>query len=325
MTRPVDSLLDEARSRIGPRLTPAEASAALAAGALLVDIRPVEQRRRDGEVPGALVIDRNVLEWRLDPASPWRSEAVTSHDQPVVVLCNEGYQSSLAAAGLASLGFSSVTDVDGGFQAWRSAGMPVDGGGRDVVTLVEAIQSIGRTGLHFSEDPYDRERYQRLVDLAVSAYAEVGGVPEGVVRERFAAEVGCIGPKVGADAAVFDEEGRILLVQRSDDHCWGLVSGWVEPNEHPAETVVREGKEEVGLDLEVDSLVGVFSRPASAEHGPHSLVAIVYRCRVVGGELAVPNHEVLDARYWPIADVPQWHKDHQTFAHAAAAVTPHHP
>jgi ADP-ribose pyrophosphatase YjhB (NUDIX family)/rhodanese-related sulfurtransferase len=325
MTRPVDSLLDEARSRIGPRLSPAEASAAQAAGALLVDIRPVEQRRRDGEVPGALVIDRNVLEWRLDPASPWRSEAVTSHDQPVVVLCNEGYQSSLAAAGLASLGFSSVTDVDGGFQAWRSAGMPVEGGGREVAALLDEVQAIGRAGLHFSEDPYDRERYQRLVDLAARGYADLGGLEAGEVRRRWAAEVGCITPKVGADAAVFDDEGRILLVQRSDDRCWGLVSGWVEPGEHPADTVVREAQEEVGLDLEVGPLVGVFARPATAEWGPHAVVSIVYRCRVVGGGDAQPStdsHEVLDARYWPIADVPHWHKDHQTFAEAAAVTPP---
>ncbi len=318
----MDSLLAEARSRIGPRLSPAEAEAARAAGALLVDIRPVEQRRRDGEVPGALVIDRNVFEWRLDPESEWRDPAVTSHEQAVVVLCNEGYQSSLAAAGLASLGFRSVTDVAGGFQAWRAAGQPVaDVGAPDVVTLIEEVQAIGRAGLHFSEDPYDRERYQRLLDLAVRTYAEVGTVPEGVLRERFAAEVGCIGPKVGADAAVFDDEGRILLVLRSDDHCWGLVSGWVEPNEHPADTVVREAREEVGLDLEVGPLVGVFARPASAEHGPHSMVAVVYRCHVVGGEITVPNHEVLDARWWPLDDVPLWHKDHQTFAQAAA-VTP---
>jgi ADP-ribose pyrophosphatase YjhB (NUDIX family)/rhodanese-related sulfurtransferase len=318
----VEDLLADARSRIGARLAPAEAEAARAGGALLVDIRPVEQRRRDGEVPGALVIDRNVLEWRLDPSSPWRHEAAVSPDQPVVVLCNEGYQSSLVAAGLVDLGWSSATDVDGGFQAWRAAGLPVTGGVADVVTLVEEVQAIGRAGLHFATDPYDRERYERLLDLAVRGYAEVGPVADPVVRERFAAEVGCITPKVGADGAVFDDQGQILLVHRSDDRCWGLVSGWVEPNEHPAATVVREAQEEVGLDLEVGPLVGVFARPASAATGPHSVVSVVYRCQIVGGELSTESHEVLDARFWPIDDVPAWHLDHETFARAAAVTPP---
>jgi rhodanese-related sulfurtransferase len=84
-----------------------------------VDIRPEAQRRRDGELPGALVIDRNVLEWRLDPSSPHRLDVTIEPDQPVIVVCNEGYASSLAAATLRELGLGSATDLAGGFQAWR--------------------------------------------------------------------------------------------------------------------------------------------------------------------------------------------------------------
>jgi ADP-ribose pyrophosphatase YjhB (NUDIX family) len=216
-----------------------------------------------------------------------------------------------------------VTDVDGGFQRWRADGLPVEGPpAPDVVTLVEAVQAIGRAGLHYAEDPFDRERYERLVGMAADVYAEVGGLPAGEVRERWAGEVGCIGPKVGADIALFDDQGRVLLVQRADDRCWGLVSGWVEANEHPADTVVREAREEVGLEVEVEGLVGVFARPARAEWGPHSVVAVVYRGHVLGGELTVAEHEVLDARFWPLDDVPEWHKDHERFARAAATVTP---
>jgi rhodanese-related sulfurtransferase len=92
----------------------------------VVDTRPVEQRRRDGEIPGALIIDRNVLEWRLDPASPHRHLAVTDdYDRTVVVVCNEGYSSSLAAATLQELGLCNATDLVGGFQAWLAAGFPV--------------------------------------------------------------------------------------------------------------------------------------------------------------------------------------------------------
>ena len=96
----------------------------MAAGALLIDTRPLEQRSRDGTVPGALVVDRNVLEWRLDPTSAHRVDAVTGYDQTIVVMCNEGYASSLVAAELQDMGFAGATDVDGGFQAWRAAGLP---------------------------------------------------------------------------------------------------------------------------------------------------------------------------------------------------------
>jgi len=124
VTKTVEQLLDEARARLR-RLSPAEAAAACAAGALLVDIRPAAQREREGDVPGARVVERNVLEWRLDPASPDRIPEVTDHDQVVVVLCSAGYTSSLAAATLQDMGFRNATDVAGGFQAWKAAGLPV--------------------------------------------------------------------------------------------------------------------------------------------------------------------------------------------------------
>src|SRR5690242_9968068 len=99
----IDELLEAARARLD-RVSAADLAAELAAGALVVDIRPIEQRSRDGELPGAVVIDRNVLEWRLDPASDHRIPEITGHDQRIVVVCNEGYQSSLAAATLQDLG-----------------------------------------------------------------------------------------------------------------------------------------------------------------------------------------------------------------------------
>jgi rhodanese-related sulfurtransferase len=122
--RSIDELLAQVRARIG-RLEPTEAAARLADGALLVDTRPWEQRRRDGDVPGAVVVDRNVLEWRLDPASPWRIPEVTGHDLEVIVLCNQGYSSSLVADTLRSLGLHRAVDVVGGFEAWATAGLPV--------------------------------------------------------------------------------------------------------------------------------------------------------------------------------------------------------
>jgi rhodanese-related sulfurtransferase/2-polyprenyl-3-methyl-5-hydroxy-6-metoxy-1,4-benzoquinol methylase len=114
--RSVDELLSIARARLD-RVSPSELEAEVAAGALVVDTRPVEQRERDGDLPGALVIDRNVLEWRLDPVSATRIPQ-TGYDVRIVLVCNEGYSSSLVAATLQDLGLSRATDLVGGFQAW---------------------------------------------------------------------------------------------------------------------------------------------------------------------------------------------------------------
>jgi rhodanese-related sulfurtransferase len=122
--RTADELLAQARARI-ERLTPAEALAAVREGALIVDIRAADDRERAGVVPGALHVPRTVLEWRLDPDSPWRSPYAPGLDRQVLVLCDHGWSSSLAAAVLVELGFERAGDVIGGFEAWREAGLPV--------------------------------------------------------------------------------------------------------------------------------------------------------------------------------------------------------
>ncbi|MFB6715509.1 MULTISPECIES: rhodanese-like domain-containing protein [unclassified Streptomyces] len=121
----IDELLERVRAgfvRVGPQ----EAIAAAADGALLVDIRYAELRERDGLIPGALVVERNELEWRLDPQGSHRAPEAVSHDLRIVVVCNEGYASSLAVASLRQLGLHRATDLIGGFQAWRAAGLPVE-------------------------------------------------------------------------------------------------------------------------------------------------------------------------------------------------------
>ena len=120
----VDELLEEARAGLR-RLEPAEASSAMASGAVLVDIRAESQRHSEGEVPGAVFIPRNVLEWRCDPRSEFQDERVSDPGRPLIVMCDEGYQSSLAAATLQELGLERATDLAGGFRAWRAAGLPV--------------------------------------------------------------------------------------------------------------------------------------------------------------------------------------------------------
>ena len=113
----IDRLLAAARDQIAPRATVADLDDAQ----LVVDIRPVGLRERDGELPGAVVIDRNVLEWRLDPTSAHRLAEVTSAELRIVLVCDEGYASSLAAAELRRLGLRRATDLVGGFQAWKEA------------------------------------------------------------------------------------------------------------------------------------------------------------------------------------------------------------
>jgi rhodanese-related sulfurtransferase len=120
----IDELLAAARARL-VRVEPGAAAVAVERGALLVDTRPEWQRRADGEIPGALVIERNHLEWRLDPASDARIPQAVDHDVEVIVVCSEGYSSSLAAASLQDLGLHRATDLVGGFHAWRAAGLPV--------------------------------------------------------------------------------------------------------------------------------------------------------------------------------------------------------
>jgi rhodanese-related sulfurtransferase len=121
--RTVDDLLRDARAKL-ERLEPREAMREIAAGAVLVDIRGAEQVAADGSIPDAVWIPRNVLEWRVDPASGHQHPAIAGREQRVILICAEGYQSSLAAATLHELGFTGATDVVGGFEAWRAAGLP---------------------------------------------------------------------------------------------------------------------------------------------------------------------------------------------------------
>ena len=121
--RTIEQVLADSRARLD-RLSPQQAQRAVSAGAVLVDIRPAAQRAAEGAIPGALIVERNVLEWRFDPASAARLPQA-SYDAHVIVFCSESYTSSLAAVALQDLGVRHATDLDGGFVAWQAAGLPV--------------------------------------------------------------------------------------------------------------------------------------------------------------------------------------------------------
>lgn len=189
----------------------------------------------------------------------------------------------------------------------------------DLMPLLDELQTMARNGLEYATNPYDRERYERLLKLVSVYYGQAIDMPPAEVRARFRAELGYITPKVGADAAIFNDAGHILLVLRADDQRWCLPCGWVDPNEAPAEAAVRETREETGLDVRVRQLVDVFTRKPDNGYGPHTSVAVVYLCDLIGGTLQI-SHESLDARYWPIDQVTTWHELHQQYAIAAHAL-----
>lgn len=183
----------------------------------------------------------------------------------------------------------------------------------DLLSLLDGIQAIARNGLEYSDNPFDIERYQKLLDMSVRGYSDVLGVPTEELRRRFASEAGHVSAKVGASVAAFDDEGRALLARRADDGRWSLISGWIDPNEAPADAAVRELEEEVGLQGRVVELVDVYSRAANFANGPHSIVSVLYLCEVTGGRLSTEasTHEVLEAAYLHIEEVDAWHGRHR--------------
>jgi len=179
--------------------------------------------------------------------------------------------------------------------------------------VLDEVRAIAETGLHYSTDPYDRERCTRLLELATRGYAEALDLPEPEVRARLARDLGYQSAKVGSDAAIFDDDGRVLLVHRADDLRWGLVAGWVDPGETPTDTVVREVQEEVGLEVTAFELVDVVGRPAGTEFGPHAVVSVLYLCTVAPGPVTI-SHEAVAAEYRHPEDVDEWHANHQLLA-----------
>lgn len=188
----------------------------------------------------------------------------------------------------------------------------------ELLALLDELRAIARNGLLYAEDPHDEERYERILELVEEYYGETFDLPPEEVRSRLASELGHVTPKVGAGAVLFDDDGRLLLMKRADNGTWCVPGGIVEVTESPAETVVRETREETGLDVEIAELLDVYYTAPGGVYGPHGTVGVVYRCEPTGGALELSDEgEAL--KYWAVEDVPSWHRNHAEIAADAHA------
>lgn len=184
-----------------------------------------------------------------------------------------------------------------------------------IARLLDDITAIARNGLAYSENPYDRERYEKLLKLACEEYSNILDIPASNIKKIFMKEAGQITPKVGVDCAVFDRDGRILLEKRSDDGRWSLPCGWVEVNESPQEALARELEEELFLKVKVGNLIAIVPRP-SGSGGFQSMYHLLYLCRIIKGTPKTSN-EVSDFGYFKINEIKDWHGDHKKEAEIA--------
>jgi 8-oxo-dGTP pyrophosphatase MutT (NUDIX family) len=177
----------------------------------------------------------------------------------------------------------------------------------DILPLLDELRVIGQSGLMDADSPYDRERNERLLELASEYYGRTIELPPEEIRERLAADLGYATAKVSAGAAIFDDDGRILLVKRTSDGTWGFPAGGVDPNESASEAAIRETREETGIEARIDELIDVY-HGEPGKSGPHSVVHVQYLCERTGGTHQ-PSHETDAVQYWNIDAVPVWHPD----------------
>jgi len=180
---------------------------------------------------------------------------------------------------------------------------------KNYLDLLDEIRAIAQLGLNYTKDPYDLERYHRLLALASSEYSEITGLTTNEIRERFSKELGYITPKVGVQGVLINHAGQLLLELRKDDNLWGLPSGWVEVGETPEEAIIREFKEETNLSVQPLEMLGLYSRKPGEYNQPHSSIHLLYYCSFISGELAISD-ESSAMEYCNIQDINHWHKDH---------------
>ena len=190
-----------------------------------------------------------------------------------------------------------------------------------VAEFLEELRRIAQLGLNYTQDPFDRARYERLLELAAIEYEALSGLPKDAIIERFRRDLGHVTPHVGVDAAVYDSERRLLLVCRSDDGLWAMPGGWAELGETPQRSTEREVFEETGLIVEAREIISVTSRLPGDYCQPHTSCHLLFHCVVTGGTIATTD-EALEVGYYDPATISSWHRDHGDRVKAAVRYVP---
>lgn len=186
----------------------------------------------------------------------------------------------------------------------------------NIAVLLDHIRSTAQLGLNYSKDEYDRARYAQLLTLASHSYAEMSGLVEEVVLARFREELGHVTPKVGINAALFDDGGRLLLSRRADDGLWELPGGWVDAGESPQRAAERELHEELAITARTISIIDVFSRMPGDFGSPHTSCHLLFHCEA-DVKNARTSSESIDFGFFSRTKTVAWHRDHGSFAERA--------
>lgn len=178
----------------------------------------------------------------------------------------------------------------------------------DLLPLLDELRAMAQTGLSYADDPYEEQRYERILELVAEYYGETFALPPEEVRDRLAGDLGEITPKIAAIGAVFDEEDRVLVIERTDDLGWCPPGGKLDLGETPGEAAEREVREETGVEVQVRELVDTYAVEPPGDF-PHYSISHVYRCERVGGE-PTTTYESRQTKYLPVEDVPEWALDY---------------
>jgi 8-oxo-dGTP pyrophosphatase MutT (NUDIX family) len=176
--------------------------------------------------------------------------------------------------------------------------------------LIEKLRELAEAGLRDSSNIYDLGRYSQLLEIVNEYSGHEIELPPVETRANLGRALGVVTPRLGGDAAIFDDEGRVLLMLRTDNQRWCMPGGLAEVGETSEQSVIREAREETGLEVEILELVGVYSAfPAMRTTRP-KLVIPLYLCGITGGTLR-SSHEDLRLQFWKLEDVPAWSGSHE--------------
>lgn len=179
----------------------------------------------------------------------------------------------------------------------------------ETVSLADQVRAVALEGLKYAKDPYDKTRYEKLLELAAAPFAQVLDLDFRRLMDSFKKEIGCVTPKLGTDAAVIDGQGRVLILKRSDDGTWCLPCGWVDVGEGPASAAIREVKEETGLDVRAKGYISISTKgPGKTQNIQHQVNTLVLMEPVSGA--VTLSHEHTEWKWISSAEGINFHPGH---------------